>query len=538
FPQISLFETITTFSFIFYFFSLATLVFLGLPVLGLRSLRSRQFVYDIPLRAKIRFGLLAISILPMIVIIVLLYPFVSSRYEQEARDQLSEETARIATLVQPHYWSLRNDPFSRLTLQRDFQDEILELAKYVQNDINVYDQQGKFIASTQPMVFDMGISTDLMDARALKILKREGTSDLMIQEQTGNLEYLSGYRAIIGSGKDPIGFINVPYIARQDQLQDQIINFLAYLANIYLLVFLLLNVIAVLVSNTITKPLTVVQQRLADTSLGNINEPIKYNSKDEIGDIVKAYNQMVEKLAESEKKITQNERELAWRQMARQVAHEIKNPLTPMRLSIQHLSRAWGEQSARLEKMFPKVMKTLLVQIDSLVRIANSFSEFAKMPEPVKTKVNVNDVLLEVVDLYAQMEETIWLIDVPKEAFWAYGDRDQLSRCFNNIIKNGLQAIEENGILHISMRILEQRTRIEIKDNGKGMSEEVQRRVFEPSFSTKTSGMGLGLAIVKRIIENSGGTIFFRSKEGEGTTFIIEIPSLEVESLQPAPVGQ
>ncbi|MEL6842751.1 MAG: ATP-binding protein, partial [Bacteroidota bacterium] len=224
---------------------------------------------------------------------------------------------------------------------------------------------------------------------------------------------------------------------------------------------------------------------------------------DEIGEIVQAYNEMVEQLEESEEKITQTEREVAWRQMARQVAHEIKNPLTPMKLSIQHLNRTFREQTPRFQDMFPKVMKTLLVQIESMVNIANSFSEFARMPEPVNTRIKINDVLLEVVDLYTQSQETIWLIDITDDAFWAYGDRDQLGRCFNNIIKNALQAIDSNGILHISMRVEDQIGRIEIKDNGKGIPEEIQAKIFQPSFSTKNSGMGLGLAIVRRIIENT-----------------------------------
>ena len=526
------FNIITTFSFIFYFFSLASIIIIGLPVLGLRSLRSQQFVYDIPLRSKIRFGLLAISVLPMLVIIVLLYPFVANRYDIDARQELSAETARYSNLISPDYRILRNDPFSRITLQREFAQQIQDMGKFIQNDINIYDEFGKYVASTQPMIFDLGIQSDLMDAEALEVMRKDKTSDMVFTEQIGELSYLSGYRPLLGNNDQPIGYLNVPYIARQDQLEEQVLNFLAYLANIYLLAFLLLNLIAVLLSGTITRPLTVIQQRLTETTLGNVNEPIKYNSKDEIGAIVTAYNQMVEKLAESEQKITQTERELAWRQMARQVAHEIKNPLTPMKLSIQHLSRAWKEKTPRLETMFPKVMKTLMVQIDSMVRIANSFSEFAKMPEPDKSKIKVNDVLLEVIDLYTQSEEAIWLIDIPQDEFWTYGDRDQLSRSFNNIIKNALQAIDQNGIVHISMRILEDRTRIEIKDNGKGMPLDVQKRIFEPSFSTKTSGMGLGLAIVKKIIENTGGTITFKSQEGEGTTFIIEIPALTEEELE------
>jgi nitrogen fixation/metabolism regulation signal transduction histidine kinase len=347
----------------------------------------------------------------------------------------------------------------------------------------------------------------------------------VIQESIGKLSYFSGYRPILGATGAPVGFVNIPYLARQDQLEEQVINFLAYLANIYLLVFLLINVVAVIVSGTITQPLSMIQQRLSATMLGNTNEPIVYEARDEIGAIVSAYNQMVRQLSASEDQIKQNQRELAWRQMARQVAHEIKNPLTPMRLSIQHLSRAWAEQTPRLEKMFPGTMKTLLSQIDQLVRIANSFSEFAKMPDPVKSRFQLNDVLTEVIDLYAQSEEAIWLIDIPQDPFWVYADPDQLSRCFNNIIKNALQAMEESGIIHISMRILGDRARVEIKDNGKGMSEEVQERIFEPSFSTKSSGMGLGLAIVKRIVESSNGTISFTSRLGEGTTFYVEIPA-------------
>ncbi|RMG72330.1 MAG: HAMP domain-containing protein [Bacteroidetes bacterium] len=529
----SFFEVITSFSFIFYFYVLATLLVIGLPVLGLRSLRSRQFSYQFPLRAKIRFGLLAISILPMLVIIILLYPFVTSRYSEDARKELSEEAARIAEVIGPEFQRIRNDPFARLTLSQGFRDRVASLADYMTNDVNVYDEFGKRVASTQTMIFENGIQTDLMHAVAFDSLRNGGLSDLVIREKIGTLAYLSGYRPIIGNNNTPIGYVNVPYIARQDQLEEQVLNFLAYLANIYLLAFLLLNLVAVVVSGTITRPLSMIQQRLSATNLGNVNEPIEYTAKDEIGAIVAAYNQMVAQLAESEEKLSQTQREQAWRQMARQVAHEIKNPLTPMKLSIQHLMRAQKEGGPHFEKMFEKVMKTLMVQIESMVRIANSFSEFAKMPEPVKGQVNVTAVLMEVVDLYTQSEEALWLIDVPQAPFWAVGDRDQLSRCFNNVIKNALQAVEEDGIIKISMEDLRDRAHIEIKDNGKGIPAELGNRVFEPSFSTKTSGMGLGLAIVKRIIDGMGGTITFRSQEGEGTVFIIEIPAEEVERLQP-----
>ncbi|MCB0844288.1 MAG: HAMP domain-containing protein [Bacteroidetes bacterium] len=527
YPKQSMMDLITTFSFIFYFYVLATVLLIILPVLGFRSLRSGQFSYQIPLRAKIRLGLFSISAIPLILIVVLLSYFIRNRYNEDAKEELGEEAGRITQIIEQDYLNLHNDPFSRITLYRDFQETIENLEPLILNDINIFDEFGKRVASTQPLMYNAGISSDLMNEVAFDSLQNGELSGLVIKENIGDLEYFSGYRPIIGNNDQPIGYVNIPYLAQQDQLDDQVTDFLAYLANIYLLIFLLINVAAVVVSSRITQPLSMIQQRLSSISLGNINEPITYESQDEIGAIVNAYNKMVNQLAESEEKLSQSQREMAWRQMARQVAHEIKNPLTPMKLSIQHLVRAWNENSPRLQNMFPKVMKTLLVQIDSMVRIANSFSEFAKMPEPVKSRVLVNEVLLEVVDLYTQSEETIWLIDVPEVEFWAFADRDQLSRSFNNIIKNGLQAIEDNGIIHISMRIMEGHCRIEIKDNGSGIPPEVQKKIFEPSFSTKTSGMGLGLAIVKRIIENTGGVISFESKEGKGTTFFIEIPSAD-----------
>jgi two-component system nitrogen regulation sensor histidine kinase NtrY len=530
YPVQSFLDVITTFSFIFYFFTISALLVLFLPIFAIRSLRSRKFRYQFPLRARIRFGLLGISILPMVIIIVLLYPFIQNRFEADARAELAEEAARLVSVLGPEYLNLNTDRFSKSALERNFRQRIRELEPIMKYDVNIFDREGRWLASTQPLTYEQGLTTDLMNAQAFQDLRYGERSDDILNEQIGSLEYLSGYRPIIGTEKEPLGFLNVPFIAQQGQLNAQVIDFLAYLANIYLLVFLLINMIAVLVAGTITQPLAVIQQRLSNIRLGNVNERIEYSSNDEIGAIVSAYNEMVEQLERSEKKITQNQRELAWRQMARQVAHEIKNPLTPMKLSIQHLSRAFKEKNHRFEGMFSKVMKTLLVQIDSMVHIANSFSEFARMPEPVNSLVKVNEILLEVVDLYTQSQEAIWLIDIPEEDFWAIADRDQLSRSFNNIIKNALQAVESNGILHVAMRTSKERAYIEIKDNGKGIPEEIQDKIFEPSFSTKNSGMGLGLAIVKRILENAGGNIHFISEEGKGTTFYIEIPAAKQDT--------
>ncbi len=538
YPVRTLVDYITTFSFIFYFFVLAGVLVIGVPVLALRSLRSHRFTRNMTLRAKIRFSLLTISILPMIFIMVLLSPFIYLRYETQAIENLLQETERVTKLVGVKYLNFKNDAFSRMTLLQEFRDNVENMGNYLINDVNIYNEEGKPLASSRSVVHAEGISSDLMNAKALNLLRQGHSLDVVLKEKIGNKEYLSGYRAILGRNDQPIGYVNVPYLTQQAELDEQVVGFLAYLANIYLVVFLMINVVAVVISSTITQPLKMIQARIANTALGRKNERIDYEAQDEIGAIVASYNKMIAQLEANEEKIAQTQREMAWRQMARQVAHEIKNPLTPMRLSIQHLTRAWDSGSDKLQDLFPKVMKTLVSQIDTMVRIANSFSEFAKMPEASKSKVPVNDVLHEVVDLFAQADDLIWLIDIPDERFFTFTDRDQLSRCFNNLLKNAIQAIEakgETGVIEVTMRSSPNRTRIDIMDNGVGMNAEVQSRAFEPSFSTKNSGMGLGLSMVKKIIESSGGQISFVSQEGKGTTFTIELP--RIEEAVPVPVG-
>ncbi|MEZ4685681.1 MAG: histidine kinase dimerization/phospho-acceptor domain-containing protein [Bacteroidia bacterium] len=243
----------------------------------------------------------------------------------------------------------------------------------------------------------------------------------------------------------PKGFVQVAFLNKKEALNDQITSLLAYLANIYLLAFLAVGIISVLVSNALTQPLSIIQQRLAATRLGASNEPISsYKSEDEIGAIVEAYNDMVSKLGDSEQALKATQRQLAWRQMARQVAHEIKNPLTPMKLSIQHLMRTWSSKSPNLETMFPKVMKTLLTQIESMVNIADSFSQFAKMPEAKKDHIILQEVIHSVVDLYKDESLGVnWHLDLPEPPFEIFADQDQLSRSLGNIVKNAIQAMEE-----------------------------------------------------------------------------------------------
>jgi len=237
---------------------------------------------------------------------------------------------------------------------------------------------------------------------------------------------------------------------------------------------------------------------------------------------------MVLELEESASQMAQSEREGAWREMAKQVAHEIKNPLTPMKLSIQHLQRAYqGGPSEKLDVLFTKTSKLLIDQINSLSNMASEFSNFAQMPVGEKTNFDLSQVLINSIDLFKRSENTDIISEI-EDNITITGDPEQIQRVFNNLIKNAIQAIpdQRKGRITIDLKSKNQTAFIEIKDNGKGIPPELSKKVFVPNFSTKNSGMGLGLAISKKIVENAGGSIYFESNPNIGTTFFVNLPQI------------
>jgi nitrogen fixation/metabolism regulation signal transduction histidine kinase len=284
--------------------------------------------------------------------------------------------------------------------------------------------------------------------------------------------------------------------------------------------------IAIIISRQIAKPLLLIQEKIAKTELRGSNELIVYDRDDEIGQLVKQYNKMVLELEESADQLAENEREDAWREMAKQVAHEIKNPLTPMKLSLQHLQRAYANgPSEKLDGLFKKTSVLLIDQINSLSNMASEFSNFAQMPEDKFTKFNLSEVLENTSELFVR-SENVAIKTVVDPNIWVYADVEQIKRVLNNLIKNAIQAIPEGrkGKIEVSLKIIRKMARIRVKDNGTGIPESLYKKVFVPNFSTKNSGMGLGLAICKKIVESAKGNISFISELDKGTTFEVNLP--------------
>jgi len=288
-----------------------------------------------------------------------------------------------------------------------------------------------------------------------------------------------------------------------------------------------IGILAVFLANQITSPLTFIQDSIKKTKLGQKNQPIGWSRHDEIGSLIKEYNKMIAALEESAVKLARSERESAWREMAKQVAHEIKNPLTPLKLGVQLLEKSWKEKDPNFENKFERFSKSFIEQIDSLSTIASEFSNFAKMPDTKLEKLQLLPIIGQARDVFRNTQDAeIYILNNTNTDVVVLGDKDQVLRTFNNLFKNAIEAADIDTVCIIKVNISnnQERVFIEVEDNGKGIDSSLQDKIFVPNFTTKSSGTGLGLAFVKQAVENAGGTVEFKSFGEVGTTFYLSFP--------------
>lgn len=388
-------------------------------------------------------------------------------------------------------------------------------------DINIYSRQGKLIATSRPEIFEYGFEGTLVDPEALKQIEKLGVTSYIANGKVGELTYMSAYMPLVlDNGKSYI--LNIPYFAQNDELNLDIIIMVVITVNIAIVMMVLAFILSGLVAERVTRPLQMLNDKLKKMHVGGKNEKIVYNHADEVGRLVEEYNNMVDKLDESIVQLAKSERESAWREMARQIAHEIKNPLTPMKLNIQFMLRSLQmEDTEKFKERFRAVSGMLIEQIDNMAAIASAFSDFAKMSEAHNETFEVDELVRNCSLLFKNNTEELEC-DV-EEGIRILADREQMRRVLINLLKNAEQSIPEGrqGVIRITVRKKEGKVEIRIRDNGQGIPENLREKIFQPNFTTKSSGMGLGLAICKRIIESMGGEIGFVSEVGVGTEFFI-----------------
>ncbi len=401
-------------------------------------------------------------------------------------------------------------------------------------DINLYGANGQLIATSRPELFAGGFISTRINSQALSSFMVDYKSTFIQEENIGKVDYASAYTPFFNKHKEIIGYINMPYFTNVESLERELSNQIVSIINLYVVLMMLTILLAALLSSRIVQPIKMIQNKMVTMELGKNHEKIAYDRDDEIGQLVAEYNTMVDKLAESAKLIAQGEREEAWKTMARQVAHEIKNPLTPMQLSTQFLKRAWDDQKPDFGERIAKFTDTMIQQIDTLSSIATSFSNFAKMPDPKCRPLNLVEILSNVVTLYQNDDKADVTSDLGgNPEIICMLDKEQISRVFVNIIKNATQAIPNGvrGKIHVTLKEeAGSKVVVRIADNGSGIPDAVRGKIFTPNFTTKSTGSGLGLAMVKTMVENVKGSITFESEVGKGTTFIITLPVGEYEA--------
>ncbi len=401
------------------------------------------------------------------------------------------------------------------------------IASSLSSDANLYSKEGSLVYTTQPELAHIGLIPSKMNAAAWAALNRNAQAERTTSDQSAGIDYATKYLSLRNGQNQLLGFIGVPYQLNDAKLGPEVSDFIGMLASLYVFLLLIAFAVTFVLSRSIIKPLRLLSENVKTLRLEDKNEPLQYSgdSQDEVGELIGQYNTMVDKLEASKVQMVRLEREGAWREMAKQVAHDIKNPLTTMKLSMQQLERVSNnpEQAAAYLR---KAITRLIEQIDSLAQIASEFSMFANLDIRNKSEVVVNEVVENVHDLFSEHKNVDLDLQLPSEKLNILGDKNHLIRVFNNLIINAIQSIpsDRRGVIHVSVYRKAESAEIKISDNGGGIPPEIRDRVFEPNFTTKTSGSGLGLAICKKIIEAHDGEMRFETRDNEGTDFFVEIP--------------
>lgn len=517
-PDVTLLEQVASFAFLFLFYSL------NISGLFLFIYLSRNFLnINIGFQTRLQINMVGILLFSFFIIGFASLYYLNYLNNEKNQSVLLEKAHSV--LIELEHKMQDIDKHS--SEQKAYlEDLLIKFSQVFFTDVNLYDLEGDLLATSRPQLFDSELLSRRMNPNAFYNLGVLKSSLYMHNEQIGLQEFYSVYIPFHSIDQQTVAYLNLPYFAKYQELEEEISGFLVAYLNIYMFLIMLSLALTILISNYLSKPLKLLREKIQHIRLEAANEKIEWHKEDEIGALILEYNRMVEELAESAEKLARSQRESAWREMAQQIAHEIKNPLTPMKLNIQYLEKAWMEGGEDFDKKLSKITQNLTDQIDSLSDIASQFSSFASMDQLKTEAIPVKSFIMSSIDLFSGHKNIRFETELPDEEVYILSDRNQLIRILNNLLKNAIQSMTEKAAGEIKISLLSQAEIIEIQvaDNGCGISEKEKSHVFEPRFTTKTGGMGLGLALVKKMTENAKGTIRFESKENKGTRFILQFP--------------
>ncbi|HRP51891.1 MAG TPA: ATP-binding protein [Fluviicola sp.] len=483
------------------------------------------------LRGELKFGFSMVTKIQLVIVSLIFlslfgFSFSSSylltdQYSNFSKEQIREKLKSVTngTLSIFHYSDSVN--------KEEINYELEKLSAIFRTDINLFRPDGVLIAASRNKIYKMGLLSEQMNPDAFYALHFKRKSEFIHVENIGKLTYLSGYVPLFDHHHHLKGFLNILHFDQKNAFENQMRQFFVGILNVFMLLLVITVLVAIFASTWISKPLILLRNSFSKVEFGKNNQHIEYEAKDEIGALVAEYNLKLDELTQAAIQLAQSERESAWREMAKQVAHEIKNPLTPMKLSVQHLQRVFDPNDVNIQDKINKVTRSLIEQIDTLTSIANEFSNFAKLPQPKLEELLICDIVQKVVTLFETNDQVqIKFTSFIEESTLIYADKEHILRILNNLITNGIQAVKlgETAIILIEITQTEDFVTIAISDNGCGIEKEQLSTIFEPYFTTKSTGTGLGLAMVKQLVELHHGQIEISATSHQGTTMEVKFP--------------
>jgi two-component system, NtrC family, nitrogen regulation sensor histidine kinase NtrY len=472
---------------------------------------------------KVHATIIGLVIFACIVVACITLIYSGESTEKRHDEQLDQKISAIVKDVE--YQISKNG-----TENIDYEKLLKPLVDIHQIDVNFYSTSGLLLASANKTIFKKSLKAPMLHSLAFERLKNKPYDSFKLNDQIGNFSYKSGFATIFNNG-NPVALVELPYYSRELLKQNDLSDLMGMLMTVYVLLLLPTIMFAYSTTKVIMKPLEEVGEKLREVGLGIAPTKIEWNSKDELGDLIGEYNAMLVKLDKAARALESSAKEDAWRVMAKQVAHDIRNPLTPFKLCVQMLGMmAQSQDHESLVKYIQKSTRTLEEQIDHLDKIANNFADYAldKDNQLHLEDLDYNDFVEVIADLFTTNEHpnTIVNIVVPTQKLYVKIDRTQMTRVLNNLIKNAIQAIPDNREGRVDVFVYEQGDKVvtRISDNGVGIPQDQMEKIFLPNFTTKGTGSGIGLAISNRIVKDVKGFLWCESVLGQGSDFFIELP--------------
>ena len=515
--KISLPTIYSNFSFLF-----LTLVITIIFVVLMYAIRYGFSNLNVNFATKIQIYLNVAFLLPLILVVGITLQIIGTKLSESQKQSYISQTENTGISLLPAV-----DRYVQGKMSKQFlTDTLKNISTNAKKYVSVFDVTGRLLATNKELSYETGIVSTYLNPEAYIRIVEEKEHNAIIPETMGNLNFMGSYVGINSTDGKLAGVVNIPFYDSKVSNEQEISEVIGSLLNTFTTIFLGLLLLSYFASNVLTVPLRLITNKLRKIDLSKPNEPLAWRSDDEIGVLIKAYNDMLVKLDESKVALADTTKQSAWQQMAKQVVHEIKNPLTPMKLSLQLLQHKLSRGATIDTAQIKDQIESLTGQIDNLSYIANSFSDFARLPVPKREVFDFIHEVNKVVNLYSENKKINLSKDVPQKPVMVWGDRQLTGNIINNLLMNAIQSVpsERKPNIKIKVEINTEAVTFSITDNGTGVLKENASKIFMLDFSTKAEGTGVGLALAKWVVDNSKGSIWFDTVQDVGSTFYFTLP--------------